>query len=263
MKLANSFARLSYGPDPNQFGRLRLPPTPGPHPVAIVIHGGMWHAMYGLDYMDKLSQSLTATGIATLNIEYRRVGNAGGGWPGTFLDVSAAIAHLTALSSTYLLDLGHVIVIGHSSGGHLALCAAGHQNLPADHPFYAPLPFSLRAVVAISPVTDLRRALEIMPDSDIIAQLVGGTPEQMPARFAAASPIELLPLRVRQIIIHGTGDDLVPFQMSAEYHAAALAAGDSAVLVPLPRSGHFEPIDPQADVWPQVIGNIQSALLTQ
>ncbi len=124
--------RLSYGTDEFQFGDLRLPKGAGPHPVAIVIHGGCWMSEYGLSYMGHLSAALTEAGVATWCVEYRRVGNQGGGWPGTFEDVARAADHLRKIAKTYPLDLNQVIAVGHSAGGHLALWLAARKLLPKD-----------------------------------------------------------------------------------------------------------------------------------
>src|SRR6266852_3707171 len=114
--------RVAYGGDANQFVDLRLPKGKGPHPLVIAIHGGYWRAKYDLGYAGHLSAALTAKGIATANLEYRRVGNAGGGWPGTFADVRTAYQFLLQSASQYALDARRVVVIGHSAGGQLGLC---------------------------------------------------------------------------------------------------------------------------------------------
>ena len=97
-------ARLSYGTDPNQFGDLRLPKTKGPSPIVMNIHGGYWRAKYDLAHAGHLCAALTAKGVATWNIEYRRVGNPGGGWPGTFEDVRNAYRYLPQIAKRYDLD---------------------------------------------------------------------------------------------------------------------------------------------------------------
>src|SRR2546427_12311839 len=66
--------RLAYGTDPNQFGDLRLSKTKGPFPVVMNIHGGFWRAKYDLGHGGHLCAALTARGLATWNLEYRRVG---------------------------------------------------------------------------------------------------------------------------------------------------------------------------------------------
>src|SRR5215813_5200034 len=126
--------RLAYGSNEFEFGELRLPKSPGPYPVAVIIHGGCWMSQYGLTYMGHLSAALTEAGVATWSIEYRRIGNQGGGWPGTFEDAARATDHLRTLAKSYPLDLNRVIAIGHSAGGHLALWLAERKNLPKNSP---------------------------------------------------------------------------------------------------------------------------------
>jgi acetyl esterase/lipase len=113
--------RIAYGSDPLQVGDLRLPAGVGPYPVAVVIHGGCWSNFFGLDLMDDMSDALTAAGVATWNIEYRRIGDPGGGFPNTLIDVGMAVDKVRDLAPMYHLDLSRVITVGHSAGGHLGL----------------------------------------------------------------------------------------------------------------------------------------------
>ncbi len=270
---AKPFERLSYGPDKYQFGDLRLPTgssasaappssatvsTPGGaamaglYPVVIVIHGGYWRAAYGLGYFDEPCASLTAQGLATWNIEYRRLGNRGGGWPNTLLDVALAADHLRTLAATYPLDLARVVALGHSAGGHLACWLAARPRIPADAPLHTPDPLPPRATVALAGVVDLRRAWELRLSGAVTQTLLGGTPAAFPARFAAASPYELLPLGVPQVLFHGTADTTVPFEISERYVARARERGDDARLVTLPGAGHFEPVEARTPEWASV-----------
>ena len=104
--------RVSYAEPASCFGDLRLPDGDGPFPVVLLIHGGCWLADYDLGYISGLAAAITAEGYATWSIEYRRVGEEGGGWPGTFEDVAAAADHLRVLAETYPLDLDHVVAAG-------------------------------------------------------------------------------------------------------------------------------------------------------
>src|SRR5258708_28653683 len=137
--------RLAYGGDANEFGDLRLPEAKGPHGLAIVIHGGYWRAKYDMGYAGHLCAALTAKGIATANLEYRRVGNTGGGWPGTFADVRAGYQFLVQNAQKYEFDARRVVAIGHSAGGQLGLCLAAHES-------------GVKAVVSLAGVVDLQRA---------------------------------------------------------------------------------------------------------
>jgi acetyl esterase/lipase len=245
-------ARLAYGTTRHQFGELRLPAGAGPHAVAVVIHGGYWRARYDLEHISHLSAALAAVGVATWSLEYRRLGHRGGGWPGTFLDVAAGADYLRTLARSYPLNLGRVVAVGHSAGGHLAAWLAGRRRIAADSPLFVAEPLHLLGVAPLAGVLDLRRAWELRLSGGVVKRLVGGTPEHLPERYAAGSPAELLPLGARQILLHGTADDSVPYEISQDYVAAARDVGDDATLIPLPDAGHFELIDPRSQEWPRV-----------
>jgi acetyl esterase/lipase len=248
-----SAARLSYGSAPQQFGDLRLPSGPGPHPTIITIHGGFWRSRYRLGYLGHAAAALAGAGFATWNIEYRRVGNPAGGWPHTFLDIAAAADHLQSLAALHHLDLSRVIALGHSAGGHLALWLAGRHRISAGDSLYTPDPLPLRAVISLAGVVDLRRAWELHLSDDAVVELMGGTPEDVPARYVTASPAELLPFGIPQTLIHGTEDDSVPFELSKRYVEQALERGDDARLIPLAGAGHFEAVDPRTAEWQAVL----------
>ncbi|MCI0335961.1 MAG: alpha/beta hydrolase [Acidobacteria bacterium] len=242
--------RIAYGKDPLQFGELRLPKGSGPHPVAVIIHGGCWMAEFGLSYMGHLAANLTEAGIATWNIEYRRVGNEGGGWPGTFQDVALGTEYLGTLAKTHSLDLNRVIAIGHSAGGHLALWLAARKKLPKDSPLHHDGLLQLQGAIPLAAITDLRRTGTAC--DRIVSKLMGGSPEDYQSRYQQASPIELLPLGVKQIVIQGETDNIVPVAMAKDYAEAAKRKGDDVKLVVIEKAGHFELVDPQSFAWPKV-----------
>lgn len=246
-----SLTRVKYGfQHARQFGDLRLPAGDGPHPVAIVLHGGFWLATYELSLMDPLCAALTTQGIATWNVEYRGVGNEGGGWPGTLLDVAAGADFLRALALTRPIDLWRVVTLGHSAGGHLALWLAARRRVKLG-PLASTNPLAIAHAVALAPVADLRAAWTA--GYTVVEKLLGGTPKEFSARYTDASPAEHLPLGIRQVLLHGTDDHIVAFDLSRDYVTAAAAQGDDATLVPLEGAGHFEAIDPKSAAWPAVL----------
>lgn len=230
--------------------------------MVVFIHGGYWRARYSLDHADSLCRALAVAGFAVWNIEYRRVGQQGGGWPGTFHDVVRGVRHVSSLETTFPLNGQRLVLMGHSAGGHLALWAAGAHRLSAVEGFGVTEMLPLRAVIALAPVCDLRRAWELHLSQGAAAELLGGSPNHMPERYPVASPIEMLPLGVPQVLIHGTADDAVPYELSERYVAAANAAGDTCRLVTLPTLGHFELIDPHSAAWPHVHGAVAHVLST-
>lgn len=253
-------ARISYGPHPLNFGDLRQPEGGGPHPVAVVIHGGFWRAKYTLEHIGHLCAALTDSGVATWNIEYRRIGDEGGAWPNTFLDVGAATDHLRQIAPQYNLDLSRVVVVGHSAGGHLVAWVAARHLIPEGDALYMPSPLPVRAAIPLAGVVDLRMCRQMKLSNNVVEELMGGAPNDVPERYATASPAELLPLGVKQVLIHGTDDQIVPFQMSKSYQARAASLGDDATLISMKGTGHFEVIDPQSAAWPTVRAAILQVL---
>jgi acetyl esterase/lipase len=242
-------ARVAYGPAPQQFGELWVPRGPGPHPVAVVIHGGCWSAPYGEDHIRPVCAALARAGVAAWCLEYRRLGDDGGGWPGTFEDVARGADYLREIAPTRGLDLRRVVAVGHSAGGHLALWLAGRARLPEADPLRGKAPLTLRGVVGLAPIPDLARAAADHVCGDAAASLLGGLPGAQAARYAVASPIGLLPLGVPQEIVHGREDRIVPVGLSERYVAAAREKGDAARLVVVEGAGHFDLIAPTSKAW--------------
>lgn len=234
-----------YGHHASQHGELFVPDATGPHGVVVVIHGGYWKARYDRSLMTELCEDLARNGLAAWNLEYRRVGD-GGGWPETFLDLAAGVDLLRDVDAP--LDLGRAGAIGHSAGGHLALWAAARARLPDDSPGASPRVVP-RAVVSQAGVADLRLAAVTPPSDEPTRALLGGPPEDHPDRYAVASPRELLPLGVDQLLLHGDRDETVSMKIAESYAEAALAAGDPCELRVLPGAGHFEHIDPSTPAW--------------
>jgi acetyl esterase/lipase len=262
-------SRLHYGSEPLQFADLYLPDTQNPetrHPVVILLHGGFWRAAYGLDLMQALATNLSQQGIAAYNVEYRRVGDSGGGWPGTLQDVAQAADYLrnvSSLSTRYQLDLDRVIPVGHSAGGHLALWLAARTRLPATSPLStASQPLPLAGAVSLAGAMDLERVWQQHLGRDAVVELLGGTPQQFPARYQDASPAAYLPLGLPQALVHGTSDDNVPLNISQEYARKATIAGDIVELIELPGADHFVLIDPQSEAWQKTLATIQHLLHT-
>ncbi len=243
--------RIAYGKDAHQFGGLRVPHPDGSwnggdknFPLAIIIHGGCWSADYDLAYMGNLSAALAKEGIATWSIEYRRVGNHGGGWPGTFQDVANGADYVRELAKQYPIDAKRVIAVGHSAGGHLALWLAARKKLPKSSELYSPDPIKLRGVVSIAGIPDLAAAGKQKVCGDMAYQLIGGTPEQFADRYKHASPSELVPVGVKQILVHGGSDQFVPHKLSMDYEQLARQKGDEVSVITAKGAGHFEPIVP-------------------
>ena len=255
--------RFAYGTAPEQFGDLRIPRGTDLHPVVIVVHGGWWRSMYNLEYAGHLAAALTNDGFATWNIEYRRVGSPNGGYPALLRDVSAAVAKLAQLAPAHALDLNRIVITGHSAGGHIAAWLAAKQTHPQLDVFGASLP--VIGAVPVAGALDLALCSEMnVTDSAGVPvhDFLGGTPEEMPDRYALASPAQLLPLGIPTICVHGDADANVPLAISERYVELAQAAGDSARLIVLPGVDHFSPFNPETSAG-EVVREAVRELITR
>lgn len=246
--------KIAYGEHPSQFGVLRRPKTSESCPVVVSIHGGFWQSKYGLDENDALAKDLAKRGYATWNIEYRRIGEEGGAWPGTFHDVISAVNHLDQLKDSYQLDLSRMVVIGHSAGGHLALLLGSLLNQKES-----PLVVSIKGIISLAGVSNLNEMLQIHTERGItspVTAFLGDSLEELPI----ASPIELLPMNVEQVLIHGELDRHVPVSLSVGYHRRAIELGDSVRLVTLPEAEHFMVVDPSSSAWKAVTDSLEGLI---
>jgi acetyl esterase/lipase len=265
--VAPADARVAHGPDPLQFGELRLPRGPGPFPIAVVIHGGCWRAEYDLRHFSQASSALARSGVATWTIEYRRLGDPGGGWPGTFRDVALGVDSVARLPERFrVLDSTRVLLIGHSAGGHLALWAASQDpegaGVAACEAPSPPPVLPLCGVIGLAPITDLRAFGALSGDcSSAVAPLLGGGPEEVPGRYAAASPIERVPIAVPVQLVHGALDPIVPVAQSRTFLERNRAGGGSADLHLVAGAGHFDLIAPGAPAWGVVVEAVGGLLL--
>jgi 3-dehydroquinate dehydratase type II len=247
--------RIAYGESPDQFGELRVPPGHGPHPVAVLLHGGFWLDAWTHDLMDGLAIDLVERGWAAWNLEYRRLG-AGGGYPVTLEDAARGIDALASWAADHELDTAHVVVVGHSAGGQLGLWSTARPPMRGHSPGPGPA-VRPRCVVSLAGITDLREAHRLMLGAGAVDEFMRRSPTAGPDRYAAASPIAQLPLGVPQIVVHGADDQVVPPDMSAAYAAAAGAAGDEVALIEIAGADHFDLIDPLHEAWRQAADRLR------
>ena len=250
-------ATVRYGPDSMQVVDLWLPEGRGPHPTVLMVHGGCWQTeIADRRFMSWISDDLRRRGIAVWNIDYRGVDRQGGGYPGTFLDAGAAADALREHALRYRLDIGRLVAVGHSAGGHLALWLAARPRLPASSPLRTANPIPIRAVVSLGGLPDLEEAAR-PPGSgcgtEVIGRLTGG-------RFADTSVPRLAPLGVRQVLINGNQDRIIPTAFAEGYAAPMRAAGDDVRVRMIDRTGHVELISPGTAAWEAAVEEIERAL---
>lgn len=241
----------TYGTGPLQRGEWWIPPNPGPRPTVVLVHGGYWGPSYDRSLEDAVAADLSGRGYLCWNIDYSAADKP---WPATLTDVAAGYDHL---SSSDRVDPSRVAIVGHSAGGHLALWLASRSRLRPGAPGAGPTGPRPALAVAQAPIASLARGSREGLGGGAVDALMGGSPEQQPARYAVADPIALLPTRVRTTLIHGTTDKTVPLSQSQDYVAAATRAGDRSALLTFP-GGHFEHLDPRSDA----VGLLRQALVS-
>ena len=269
---------IPYGPHASQRTDVYLPGGPGPHPVVALLHGGFWRSSHGRDQMRPLALDLVSKGFAVVNLEYRRLGEPGGGWPGTLLDCVAGVeftgwptgpaAAADPQGNGHLakLDVERVAIVGHCAGGHLAVWAAAWL-CGLLFPGRQTKQVVVRAVVCLAGVLDLREAARDALDCwkhplPAAVEFVGGYPDTVDGRYRLGSPIELLPIgrEVAQLLLHGEDDKVVPIQQSVRYARLAAAAGDRVLVSRYPGTGHFEMLDPAHESWRAAIAHLREHL---
>ena len=245
--------RTAYGAAAQQFGELRLPAGAGPFPLVVLVHGGCWRSAFDLVHAAPAASALTRAGFATWLIEYRRIGDPGGAWPGTFDDVERALDFVPRLAERHPVDRSRVVLVGHSAGGQLVLFAAGRRARSRDAT-------GIRGVVSLAGITDLRAYASSSGCGSAVAPLLGSPPDSVAARRAVVSPMERGAVGVPLHLVHGDGDPIVPVAQSRAYADSARARGDAVTLSIVPGVGHFDLVDPRSRAWPVVVGAIRAML---
>jgi acetyl esterase/lipase len=244
---------VAYGPHPDQVADIRLPAAGTPtRPTVVIVHGGFWKPHYDRSHTGPLGTGLVSRGHPVVSLEYRRIGEPAGGWPAAGDDVLAGLAAVPDLVAAAVAAMGREpvdtdrpILAGHSAGGQLVLYAGRLAG-----------PTAVRGVVALAPVADLIEGHRLNLGRGAVAQLLGGSPEELPDVYAQADPTVNLPVGVRTVVVHGDFDENVPVALGVDFADAARAAGDDVRLIRLPAAEHFALIDPLADEWPEILAAI-------
>lgn len=250
-------AVIRYGAAPSQVIEVFRPKGQGPHPVVVLLHGGCYLREFeGLAQTSGIAADLAGRGYAVWNVEYRRLPEAGSGYPGTFQDVSTAIDRIRDEAKRYDLDPSRVVAVGHSAGGHLALWAAARGRLPKDSPLYRADPLKLTAAVSLAGIGDIEG------QGDVFSRACGAEtfPKMVGQHFADTSPAELLPTGVPILLIQGAYDHVMPPFTALQYAEQVRKAGDAAQVITLPDAGHFDVVIPTTPAWGAVAKAVVAAM---
>ena len=256
-------ARVAYGPAASQYAELFLPQGKGPFPVAVLVHGGCWTSKFGgITQLRNMAGALAQRGIAVWNVEYRRGDEPGGGYPGMYDDMHAALDALRAQAGKQPLDLERIVAVGHSAGGQLVQWIAGRERIPRASPLYRANPLPVRHIVSLGGLADLRGEAALIRSScgRDTAQLAGEAGPQRPDVFADTNAAELVPNGSRTWLVTGALDTISPPRVAHDYAARVRAAGDRAEVLILPEASHYDEVAASSPAWPQVLRVIEGAL---
>ena len=248
--------RIAYGEGDLQFSELWLPDGDGPHPAVLMIHGGCWQTdIAERDIMNWIAEDLRRRGIAVWNIEYRGVDREGGGYPGTYEDVSAASQSLIEHRRRYNIDERNTVVIGHSAGGHLALWLSASQ--PQFRAAMPPHSLNIGTVISQGGLPDLEAGIQREGHpcgTEAPRLMMGGRPD-------LTSPQRMRAPGVRQILVNADRDRIAPPEYAEAYRNANLARDVTDIeLVVVPDEGHVELVSPGTASWARQVELIETAL---
>ena len=255
-------AHIAYGAAPSQFAELFLPKGTGPFPAVFLVHGGCWQAsLGGIRQMHNMAGDLQRRGIAVWNVEYRRIDEAGGGYPGMYQDINSAYDTLIAKAGAYHLDTNRIVAMGHSAGGHLVQWLAGRARLPKSSAVYDAAPVHLMEVISLGGLADLKAQADRIPDvcGTRVEQLSGQPSTARPDPLRDTSAAALMPNGIPTVLINGALDNISPPSVATDYAAAARAAGDRADTLVLPDASHFDEVAATSPAWKLILPVIQKA----
>jgi acetyl esterase/lipase len=256
-------AHVAYGSAPSQYAELFLPEGKGPFPVAVLVHGGCWTKEYGgITQLRNMAGALAGRGIAVWNVEYRRVDEPGGGYPGTYLDMNAAMDALGQAARKHPLDLDRLVAVGHSAGGQLVQWLGARPRIPASSPLHTAHTVPVRQVISLGGLADLRREKDLLKSSceREIVELAGTPSATRPDVFSDTNAGDLMPNGSRTVLITGELDTISPPRVAHDFAARARAAGDAAEVVILPGASHYDEVAATSPSWPLVLAQIEKAL---
>ncbi|WP_169714758.1 alpha/beta hydrolase [Spirochaeta cellobiosiphila] len=244
---------LKYGPDSHQVGDLYL--TEGkPKATLCLFHGGFWMLQYDRHQMDAISIFLLNQGYTVWNIEYRRAGYEGGGYPGTLEDVIDAVNYLGELSREYHnITMNQLYFIGHSAGGHLAFWLSKKGKGVTDKRLlYSPI-----RIIGLAPALDLVSIFDLYKGKYVLP-FIGGAPQDFPDRYKHVSPIEMLPLNHKQLIIIGEKDSIIPVKQMKDYISKASSMNEEVQLIEVEGGEHMDFVDSHSSSFIELLNYLDS-----
>jgi acetyl esterase/lipase len=251
--------RVAYGAAPSQYAEVFRPTGPGPFPVVVLVHGGCYLKEFaGIQQFRNIAGALATQGIAVWNVEYRRVDEPGGGYPGTYEDMIAALHALGANAAGYNIDVSRVVAVGHSAGGHLVQWTAGRSRIPASSPLYRSRFLPIREIVSLGGINDLSHWTDLC-GFDLV-KLTGSATPNRPNVLSDTSPAELLPNGSHTVLITGELDQQVPLSVATRFAGKARAAGDQIEILALPGASHFDEAAATSPSWITTLAVIKSSL---
>lgn len=243
LPLSTANKTITYGESEHHIMDVYLPQTTQPKSNVMLIHGGCWQNQYDRLYMGHMAKSLSDRGYRVFNIEYRRTGDPGGGYPGTLNDIQAAYKKI----QTYLIEdqenNSSINVMGHSAGGHLSLWLAATEP-------------SVSAVIGLAAISDLSNYAEGSGSCQSAARsFMGATPSEKADHYKKADPLLMAVPKAKVTLISTEKDGIVPPSHNDAYTQKSGAKHHITA-----EMGHFDLVAPTAVIWLSLLDIIEQDL---
>ena len=200
-------------------------------PLLVQIYGGAWQRG-GPGDDEPFARYFAARGYVVAAIDYRHAPAAR--WPAQIDDVRTALAWLRAHARELGADPSRLVLVGRSAGAQLALVAAYQDGAPA-----------VAGVVSYYGPVFLADGWREPPRPDplgvrdVLETYLGGTPDQMPDPYAAASPVTYVSRQSPPtLLVYGRRDHIVEVRFARRLEARLHEVGVPAVLLEIPWAEH-------------------------
>lgn len=202
-------------------------------PFVLFIHGGAW-TMGDKNDVAIIQAVLGSKGIASAAMNYRYASKSVH-YTELMSDVNNAVNYIVDHGKDWNVNTDKIAIGGISAGAHMAMLYAYKY----DNGNHIDMIISMAGPSNLADLALLDNAMKINlitgVDNMVGANYVAG--KQLDSKFTIASPIDNI-RNIPTLLIHGTGDTVVPYDQSVKMDAALANAGVAHELVTIPNANH-------------------------